>query len=140
MVLLMISVWVGAMVVLFSSSGNAGAGDGAQGLAGDWGAGSSGQGGPVGNSGNVQDVYVKALGTGFYDKQEVTVKKGVPVRFHFSAERNSGCGRYIIIDGFNKSAVSRNGEEQVMEFTPTKAGRYAYHCSMNMFRGTLVVV
>ena len=67
------------------------------------------------------------------------VKAGIPVRFHFSAEQSSGCGRSIIIDGFNKSAVSRSGEEHVMEFTPAKPGRYAYHCGMNMFRGVLVV-
>ena len=87
----------------------------------------------------VQDVYVKALSTGTYDKTEVAVQKGVPVRFHFSAESGAGCGRVLVMEEFGVSLVSRNGGEQVAEFTPQDAGTYEYHCGMHMFVGRMVV-
>lgn len=90
-------------------------------------------------SGNVQDVYIKALGSGGYDNPQVSVKKDIPVKLHFSAEANTGCGRQMILDGFNVKLVSQNGENQVAEFTPTQAGTYAYHCGMNMYRGKMIV-
>lgn len=83
----------------------------------------------------VQDIYIKALGTGTYDKTSVTVKKGVPVKLHFSAEKNAGCGRAMVIYGLNVKAISRGDEEQVVEFTPQKEGTYEYNCGMRMFRG-----
>ncbi len=87
----------------------------------------------------VQDVYIKALGTGGYDNPQVTVKKGIPVRLHFSAQANAGCGRAFYLDGFNVKLISYSGEEQVAEFTPQQEGTFAYHCGMNMFRGRMVV-
>lgn len=89
---------------------------------------------------SVQEVRIRALSNGEYDKPEITVKKGIPVRLHFSADQNAGCGRAMILDGFNIRLTSRNGETQVAEFTPTEEGVYAYHCGMNMFRGRMIVV
>ncbi|MBI5553457.1 MAG: cupredoxin domain-containing protein [Candidatus Diapherotrites archaeon] len=91
-------------------------------------------------SGAVQDVYIKALSTGVYDNREVVVKKGIPVRLHFSAESGAGCGRVLIMKKFNVSLLSRNGEEQVAEFTPQETGAFEYSCSMRMFVGQMVVV
>ncbi len=87
----------------------------------------------------IQDVYIKALGTGSYDNPQVSVKKGTPVRLHFSAQANAGCGRAFYLDGFNVKLISYSGEEQVAEFTPQQEGTFAYHCGMNMFRGRMVV-
>ena len=95
---------------------------------------------PVQGNGQIQDVYIKALGTGVYDKPTVTVKKGVPVRLHFSAEQNSGCGRAFYMRNFNVQLVSKNGEEQTAQFTPAKEGTYEYSCGMRMFVGKMVVV
>ncbi len=89
----------------------------------------------------VQDIHIRALSSYGYDKNEVTVRKGVPVRLHFSAESGAGCGRAFYIYGLGVQAVSRNGEEQVVDFTPAQAGTYEYNCGMKMFRpGRLVVV
>ena len=95
-----------------------------------------GAGGP--NNGEQQIVLGRALGTGGYDKPEVRVKAGVPVKFQFSAEQNSGCGRQLVISEFGVNLVSRNGETAEATFTPQK-GVYAYRCGMNMFRGKLYV-
>ncbi len=88
----------------------------------------------------VQDVYMRALSTGAYDKGAVTVQKGIPVRLHFSADRNAGCGKVLVMRNFNVRLTSLNGEEKVAEFTPQEAGNYEYACTMRMFRGTMQVV
>jgi len=84
----------------------------------------------------VQEVYVKALNSGLYDRPELRVKAGAPVRLHFSAEGYAGCGKVFVMRDFGVTLISRNGEEQVAEFTPS-LGKYEYACSMRMFRGTL---
>ncbi len=93
-------------------------------------------------NGQAQDIYIKALSSGTYDNREVTVKKGVPVNLHFSAEQGAGCGRYLKVFGMdNVNALSKNGEEVVVNFTPQKEGTFEYSCGMRMFRpGKLVVV
>ena len=89
--------------------------------------------------GNVQEVYIRALDTGLYDKQEVVVKKGVQVRLHFSADVNSGCGKQFFVPDFGVRLLSVRGEEKTAVFTPARAGVFAYRCGMNMFRGKMVV-
>ena len=89
------------------------------------------------------DVYIKALDSFSYNPQQVTVKKGVPVKIHFTAEPNVGCGRQLVVYGAgqNISVVSKSGAEQVIEFTPQKEGTFEYNCGMRMMQpGKLVVV
>ena len=81
--------------------------------------------------GGIQEVYLKATGYG-YDKSEITVKKGIAVRLHFTAE-NAGCGSYLVIYGLNVKALSKNGQEAITEFTPQQEGTYQYSCGMHMF-------
>ncbi|HSB46470.1 MAG TPA: cupredoxin domain-containing protein [Candidatus Bilamarchaeum sp.] len=89
----------------------------------------------------VQDIYIKALSDGTYDRNEVTVKKGTPVRLHFTADPNAGCGRQLVIYGMNIRASSLNGEEGVVDFIPQAEGTYEYSCGMRMWGpGKLVVV
>src|SRR3989338_4177040 len=75
-----------------------------------------------------------------YDKTEITVKAGSPVRLDFSADPASGCGRQVIVDNVGVNLISRSGETVSATFTPASPGQYKYHCSMNMFRGVLTVV
>jgi heme/copper-type cytochrome/quinol oxidase subunit 2 len=88
-----------------------------------------------------QDIYIRALADGTYDKQEVSVKRGVPVRLHFTADPNAGCGRQMVLYGLNVNAISKSGEENVVEFTPNDAGTFEYNCGMRMWKpGKLIVV
>ncbi len=84
----------------------------------------------IGNDG-FQEVYLKAF-SGGYDKREIIVKKGVPVRFHFTAQ-NAGCGSYLVIYGLGVNALSKNNQETVVEFKPDTEGTYEYNCGMRMF-------
>ena len=96
--------------------------------------------GPSVPAGSVQDVSVRALSNGRYDKAEITVKKGTPVRFSFSADPGAGCGRALYITDFGVKLVSYSGETDSATFTPDKTGDFAYRCGMNMFRGVMHVV
>jgi heme/copper-type cytochrome/quinol oxidase subunit 2 len=90
---------------------------------------------------DAQDIYIRALSNGKYDKQEITVEKGIPVRLHFTADPDAGCGRQMVIYGMDVRVVSIGGAEDVVEFTPQKAGSYEYNCGMRMWQpGTLKVV
>ena len=90
-------------------------------------------------NGGVQEVYLKATGSG-YDKSHITVKKGTLVRLHFTAV-NAGCGSYMQIRGLNVHAQSRNGQEDIVEFTPQQEGTYQYTCGMGMFPpGRFIVI
>ncbi len=85
----------------------------------------------------VQDVYLTLSG-GRYDKDQITVKKGIPVRLHFTAI-NAGCGSQLVLYGLNVRVVSRN-QEATVEFTPQQEGTYEYNCGMRMFKGGRFVV
>ena len=95
--------------------------------------------GAVAGSGNYQEVYIRALGTGQFDNPTVTVKKGMPVRVHFSADKAAGCGSSLIIPAFKMWLLSVNCVEQIAVFTPRQEGTFEYSCSMRMFRGKMVV-
>lgn len=88
--------------------------------------------------GQAQVVAVRALASGGYDNPTVNVRAGIPVRFDFSADPRSGCGRQLIIDNVGVNLVSRNGETVSATFTPKTPGQYRFHCGMNMFRGVLI--
>ncbi|GEM_PF-2553067 len=87
----------------------------------------------------VQQVTLRATPYG-YDNPTIRVKAGQPVKFDFSADPQSGCGRQVIIDNVGINLVSKNGETVSATFTPPKPGTYKFHCSMNMFRGELIAV
>lgn len=89
---------------------------------------------------SVQDIYIHANSDGTYDKNTITVSKDVPVKLHFTADSNAGCGRQLVVYGLDIALVSISGEEQVAEFTPTSTGTYDYSCGMYMWEpGKLIV-
>ncbi len=87
----------------------------------------------------MQKISLRALNTGFYDKLEIRVKAGQPVELSFSADKDSGCGRGLLIPSFGVNLVSKNGETKTTTFIPQQPGIYPYHCSMKMFNGKLIV-
>ncbi len=85
-----------------------------------------------------QNVSLRALATGLYDKDVIRIKAGIPVEFSFSADPESYCGTVLWIPEFNVKLESLKGETQTATFTPKKPGEYAYRCPMNMFRGKII--
>ncbi len=87
-----------------------------------------------------QDIYLKATQYGTYDPSTLYVKKGIPVRIHYSADEYAGCGREVIFPEFKIRKLAPSQGEALIEFTPSKTGRFPFHCSMQMFRGTIEVI
>ena len=87
---------------------------------------------------NIQTVTTK-LSSGRYEP--ITVKKGIPVKWIIKAEKKdiNGCNNEIYIPKYNiekKLAVGDN----IIEFTPTESGTFAYSCWMGMIRSKITVV
>lgn len=66
------------------------------------------------------------------------VKKGTPVRWVINGDEASGCTNKIIIPSLNISKPIKNGEN-VVTFTPDKAGEIPFSCWMGMVRGKFIV-
>lgn len=87
-------------------------------------------------NGDYQEV-VLSMKSGNYYPNTVTVESGKPVRIYLDSSVG-GCYRAFTIRQLGISQYLKSPSDYV-EFTPTKAGNYAFACSMNMGRGTLVV-
>ncbi|MDR1481610.1 MAG: sulfite exporter TauE/SafE family protein [Synergistaceae bacterium] len=89
--------------------------------------------------GGVQEVATSLTKYGRYSP--ITVKAGVPVKWTIHADRGTvnGCNNEIIIPAFGIQRKLSVGDTLV-EFTPTKPGKYTYSCWMGMIRSTITVV
>lgn len=71
----------------------------------------------------------------------ITVRQGVPVKWTIDAPQGSinGCNNRMIIREYQIEHQFKVGEN-VIEFTPTKAGKFSYSCWMGMIRSSITVV
>lgn len=81
------------------------------------------------------DVVVK----GGYTPDRIEVRLGRPVRLVFRREETNPCTERVILSDFGIARELPIGERVPVEFTPSEAGEFSFHCAMNMVRGTLVV-
>ncbi|HLC96176.1 MAG TPA: sulfite exporter TauE/SafE family protein [Candidatus Nanoarchaeia archaeon] len=70
---------------------------------------------------------------------DTPLKAGVPARVEVDLKTVTGCATSIVIDAFGVQKRVSPGNN-ILEFTPTKAGTFNIRCSMNMFRGSFEVV
>ncbi|ABX42485.1 urease accessory protein UreH domain-containing protein [Lachnoclostridium phytofermentans] len=102
---------------------------------------------PFGQSANsnvakIQDgvqIVNTTLNPGRYEP--ITVQAGIPVKWIITAENGSinGCNNRIYIREYGIEKKFEIGEN-VIEFTPEKAGTYRYSCWMGMIRSTITVL
>ncbi len=95
-----------------------------------------------GNIATIQDgiqLVTTNLQPGRYEP--ITVQKGIPVRWTVRAEKGSinGCNNEIVIPRFNARKKLEPGDN-IIEFTPTETGTFAYSCWMGMIRSKITVV
>jgi len=71
----------------------------------------------------------------------ITVQAGIPVRWIINAPPGSinGCNYAAIFNEYGIEYVFQTGEN-IIEFTPTKVGKFRYSCWMGMIRSTITVV
>jgi plastocyanin domain-containing protein len=91
----------------------------------------------IGESGGVQEVRVRVKGG--YEPDLIVVKKGKPVRLHFTRQESALCSEMVIFDGIGKSAKLPEGETVTIEFTPEATGEIPFQCQMGMLRGRVIV-
>jgi len=71
----------------------------------------------------------------------ITVQQGIPVRWTINAPQGSinGCNNRLIIREYGIQHTFKYGDN-VIEFIPEKAGRFAYSCWMSMIRSVITVL
>ena len=97
-------------------------------------AGSSVSGSGSGNA-QIVKMYVE---NGKYVLEPSSFKISVPVRIEADVSKMPGCSKSIVISAFN-IRKTLNASDNVIEFTPDKAGTFNIVCSMNMYKGTFSV-
>jgi heme/copper-type cytochrome/quinol oxidase subunit 2 len=91
---------------------------------------------PTINNG-VQEVQVSMQGWQ-YQPNPIRLKVGVPARLVVDLSTVTGCMRSIQIPSLGVAKYVSQGDN-VIEFTPSKAGTFRMQCSMGMGRGVVVV-
>lgn len=76
---------------------------------------------------------------GGYKPDRITVNLGQPVRLNFFRKDPSSCLEKVLLPDFHKAVDLNINQITSVEFTPTEAGEYIFHCGMNMFRGVIQV-
>ena len=89
-------------------------------------------------TGEIQEINSE-MDSYFYP--EITVKKGVPVRWIITAEEAdlNFCNNKISIPGLGITKSLTAGEN-VIEFTPTESGTIPYSCWMGMIQSKITVL
>lgn len=85
----------------------------------------------------IQELEI--LVDGGYKPDRIVVNSGQPVRLNFLRKDPSSCLEKVLLPDFHKALDLQLNQTTSVEFTPTQAGEYTFHCGMNMFRGVVKV-
>lgn len=86
-----------------------------------------------------QDIRM-AVSAGAYYPSSFTVPAGKPVKWTVDGTQATGCTTYLISPELGISKKLLKGDNTIEFTAPTKPGVYKFSCSMDMVRGTMVVV
>ncbi len=86
---------------------------------------------------NIQTISMAVTYQGF-EPNVFRLKKDVPVKWLIDGQKISGCTNQIIVPDLNIKKDLVAGEN-IIEFTPTKAGKINFSCWMGMVRGQFIV-
>ncbi len=73
-----------------------------------------------------------------YSPNSFKLKKGIPVKWIIDGTKASGCTSSIIAPDLNIKEDIHSGDN-IIEFTPIKAGTFGFSCWMGMVRGKFIV-
>jgi len=91
----------------------------------------------VTNTSGSQEVKMDLTYSG-YQPNVLNVKVGIPVRWVINVKQMSGCSSSIKMDDYGIYKQLSYGEN-IIEFTPTKAGEIKFSCGMGMIWGKFIV-
>jgi plastocyanin domain-containing protein len=84
-------------------------------------------------------VEVKVTEKGF-EPTPVTVKKGEPLTLRITRTTDETCAKELILPDYNIEKELPLNKPVDVEFTPTKAGKLKYGCSMGMMVAGMLIV
>ena len=82
------------------------------------------------------DLRIKADG---YSPDVIIAKKGVPLKINITSDPDAGCAVELVFPEFNINKTVPAGKTDVIEILPAQAGTFNYRCSMDMYRGKLII-
>lgn len=85
-----------------------------------------------------QQIEMNMTRYGVYEPDVLTVQEGTPVDWIIYGDDFMGCGDTLVMPAFGINTHLQSGKNLV-QFTPTKLGRFTFSCSMGMIRGTMIV-
>lgn len=92
---------------------------------------------PTKNGIQAVDILVQSHG---YSPSYVQVQKGVPVEMTLTSKDTYSCALAFVFREFGINANLRSTDSKTFTFTPTRAGRFTYTCSMGMYSGVMEVI
>ncbi len=90
------------------------------------------------SDGNVQNVKMQITALG-YRPNLIIAKKGIPLVIEMHADENAGCAREIVFPDFKIRKIVPAGGSESVRLELVNGGKYRFHCSMDMMKGTIVV-
>jgi plastocyanin domain-containing protein len=86
---------------------------------------------------NVVNMVITDKG---FEPQNLTVKKGEPVKLTITRKTNSTCATEIVIDEYQINTKLPLDTPVTITFTPKKTGQLKYGCAMNKMIGGVIKV
>lgn len=86
-----------------------------------------------------QNVTIDILSNG-YNPKYLRVKKGIPVNLTLKSNNVYSCALSFTMKAFGIKEFLQVTDQKTISFTPEKAGKYPFTCSMGMYTGTLEVI
>lgn len=88
---------------------------------------------------NGEQIVHMTQGASGYQPNNITVKKGIPVKWIINSTNAYTCAASIQLPAYNIAQLLQPGQNVIM-FTPTQVGKLRFTCSMGMYSGTFTVV
>lgn len=88
--------------------------------------------------GDIQKVKMQITAQG-YRPNLIVAKKGIPLVIEMHADENVGCAREIVFPDFNVRKIVPAGGSESVRLEMLNPGKYRFHCSMDMVKGTIIV-
>jgi Cu(I)/Ag(I) efflux system membrane fusion protein len=86
----------------------------------------------------IQSARVAVTEQGF-EPARVTLQAGVPARLIITRTTDNTCGTEVVVPSLGVKRALPLNTPVTIDFTPAKAGDFAFACGMNMLKGVIVV-
>lgn len=86
-----------------------------------------------------EQTIIVTIEDGTYQPSRLKLLSGKPVTIQFIRKDPSPCAEKVLFPDFNISEELPLGKNKSITLPAMAKGEYAFHCQMQMYRGTLLV-